>query len=93
MASLPLVPAPASATLRHWLLVCGGQSFALDWDDGERLLSLASEIRRGTVSARSFAFTPHGAAPSDPSVTIFVDADQSFELLTQYNAEASHWFG
>jgi hypothetical protein len=79
--------------MRHWLLVQGDDRFALTWDDGERLLSLSSEIRRGTLGARSFVFRPHGSRPSDPNVTIFVDADHSFELLTQYDSETSHWFG
>lgn len=79
--------------MRHWLLVHADDRFALTWDDGERLLSLASEIRRGTLGARSFVFRPRGSDPSEPNVTIFVDAYQSFELLTQYDIETSHWFG
>jgi hypothetical protein len=77
---------------RHWLLVHDGASHSLEWDDGERLLAVVSAARAGGPDPHSFTFTPRGS-DDDSSVTILVDSHRSWELLTQYDAEESHWFG
>ncbi|MES2170042.1 MAG: hypothetical protein V4479_04885 [Actinomycetota bacterium] len=77
---------------RHWLLVHDGTTHQLEWDDGERLLALTADVRGGGLAPRPFSFTPRGSVDGQ-TVTVFVDVTSSLELLTQYDAAESHWFG
>ena len=92
------IPQPTESRLtanstRHWLLIHDGNRYSLTWGDGERLLAIASAAKEGSLAPQHFTFTPRDSIADRVSVTVFVDASHPFELLTQYDAIASHWFG
>ena len=82
---------------RYWLLVHNGQVDSIEWDDGERLLALTTEVRLGSSKSQEFTFCPRGAEVEGHAVTVFVDRETPIELVSQYdNSELpsqSHWFG
>lgn len=82
---------------RYWSLIHRGQVYAVDWDDGERLLALSAAVRAGTQPAQNFHCRLHGVDPGRESIAVFVAPETQLELLTErdhsWRPQQSHWFG
>jgi hypothetical protein len=82
---------------RYWSLIHKGQVYAVDWDDGERLLALSAAVRAGTQPAQEFHCRLHGDAPVREAIAVFVAPETQLELLTESDhsrrPRQSHWFG
>jgi hypothetical protein len=84
-------------TSRYWLLVHAGKVHHVNWNDGERLLSLSTAVLAGVSEPQTFTFLPRGASTGSDSVTLFLRPDEPIDLITEYEhasgAMQSHWFG
>ena len=93
----PPIDAVATARSRYWLVVHDGKIHPIDWADGERLLTLSSEIRMGRSASQAFSFQPRGSVASSELVTLQLTPDTPIQLLTQSartrQRNLSHWFG
>ena len=89
--------ATGHSTARYWVLVHAGKIHHLNWNDGERLLTLSTEVLAGLSEPRGFTFLPRGSSSPEEGVTIFLRPDEPIELITEYEpaeqATQSHWFG
>ena len=69
----------------------------MNWNDGERLLSLSSAVRAGLSTPQAFTFQPRGTHSLGESITLFLRPDDPIELITEYEhatkCAQSHWFG
>jgi hypothetical protein len=84
-------------TARYWVLVHGGKIHPVDWDDGERLLSLSAAVRSGSALPQPFTFCPRGTSAANDGVTVYVRPDEPLQLITAYEQvrkpKQSTWFG
>jgi hypothetical protein len=98
MTSRTATKAPSGrSTARYWVLVHAGKIHRLNWNDGERLLTLSTAVLAGLSEPQGFTFLPRGSASLGEGVTIFLRPDEPIELITEYEpagiATQSHWFG
>ena len=98
MTSRTATKAPSGhPTARYWVLVHAGKIHRLNWNDGERLLSLSTAVLAGLSKPQAFTFLPRGTRSITESVTVFLRPDEPIELITEYEhtgkVTQSHWFG